>query len=238
MKLAFLLLWLCCSVPALAQPRIAQRMFTVTARENTTAGMVVDDYRNYLRARKDSRDRFVWHTWQIVTGPRAGGFTGGAFGRLWEDFDTEQISVTESLVYLFPTARVEDNAFFMNLAGLGRNPFWEESPPAKLMEARYYRVTPGKEATFEGMLATVRDHYAKARQPRNYAVYRLFNGGPQAVYLVWAPLEKFSDVVYPDRGVFAFVDSAISNPDFSGVIQSTFSELLRYRADLTYTPSV
>jgi hypothetical protein len=225
-----------------AQPRLIQRLYTVIPKETSRADQVYEDFRNYLQARKSNRDRFAWHTWQIVTGSRAGSLTGGSFGRLIEELDSEQAgNVTDNLAYFFPTAKVEDNAIFVGLPGLGRNPFWEEAPPANFAETRYYRIAPGKEAAFETLLATVREVYAKSRQPRNYAVYRLFNGGPQAVFILWTPLEKLSDMQYPDRGVTAILDALITAPinnlDASAVILATHSELLRYRADLSYTPS-
>ncbi len=237
MKLALVLLCLCCRITVSAQARLMERIFTVTPRENMTASLVQDDYRSYLRARREARDRFIWHTWQINTGPRAGGFTGGTFGRLLEEFDSEN-SVNNSLAFYFPTAKIEDNAFFVGLPGLGRNPFWEESPPTNFVEVRYFRIAPGKESAFEGILATTREAYIKGRQPRNYAVYRLYNGGPQTIFILWVPLEKLSDMQYPDRGPTAVLDFFINSQDVAPIIQSTHSELLRYRADLSYTPSV
>ena len=242
MKLISLgLLWLCLSLSVAAQQaRLVQRIFTVTAQELNSANDLTREFQAVRQARREKRDRLTWRAWQIITGPRVGGITCGAFGREWEDFNFEDLDndVTSTLPDYFSAAKFEDNGFYLARPLLGRNLIWEEANPPSFAEVRYYRVAPGRENAFEALLIRAKETYAQTRQPRSYAVYRLSNGGPQTDFVIWIPLEKLSDIQNPDRGVTAILDAVIANENsVSAIIQRTGSELLRYRADLTYIPS-
>ena len=217
-----LFLCICAITPIVGQVKNVQRIFTVTTKERATVGALDNNFANYLQRRRDVRDRLRWHTWQIITGPRVGGYTSGSFGREWEDFN------------LFSDANLSDNGFYLLRAALSRNPFGDDATPPNFAEVRYYSVFPGQERSFESLLLRARELYEKTPQPRNYTVFRLSNGGTQTLFIVWIPLDKLSAIQYPDRGVVAVLDDVVGNRLDGNIFRDLTSEILCYRPDLSY----
>ena len=220
------------------------RVFQVTPKD-TARAQFADDYRNYLNTRRARRDPWKWYGWQVTSGPHTGAIINGTFDHFWSDFDaTAPTDITDNLAGFLPSADFLFNYYLLFLPEVSRLKKLEDSITTQpYAVAEYYELWPGREHDFEELLHRTRDAYKRARVPRNYFCYRVFNGGRQPAYVILTPYERPADMQLFERGFTAVWDETLALNDaatlrevFRLAVREMSSETLRLRGDLSYLP--
>lgn len=195
---------------------------------------------------KQQKDPQMLFVLQILTGEHTGTYVVGRAGQHWADFDNPPVSDAADLEeYNKEVATYVDKvtaAYFETVPKV--------SHPGPDMASKYMSVTTfhiryGKGDDFRSAIARINDAAEKTNWPFHYRWERLANGGPGGIYVLlvdhpnWASFEDDPNVK-PLREILreAFGEqeatSVIERLDSS--IESTYSEVVEFRKDLSYIP--
>lgn len=220
--LAVSLLILSTQATAQTAPGPLARMVTIQPRPGM-APEFEKGYRRHLEWHRKAGDSWTWHGWSFVLGERLGMFMDGTFGHTASSFDSAvqpAADAADNAVNVTPYADFASHALFRRLDGASVG---QALPDASAFLAlATYSITPGEEAGFERLLAA-RRHRAAAGQ--RFTWYRLENGGTGPQYVLMQAAASFGAAA-------ALPAVAPTGP----MVRSVRTELLRYRADMSYSP--
>ena len=197
---------------------------------------------------KQQKDKEALLVSQVLTGEHTGTYVVGRFGMHWADMDKPSVSdeadVAEYNKAIAPYVEKMTAAYYEFLPKWS-NPWTDVNPP-KYIEVITFHVKSGKGDDFRSAIARVREANQKLNTPTHSSWYRLVNGGPGGTYVLtldranWAAFED-NPAVKPlrDRLREAFgEEEAISVIErFNSSIESTYSDLVQTRPDLSYVPA-
>jgi len=195
------------------------------------------------KQQKDSQPLFVL---QILTGEHMGSYVVGRFGQHWADFDKPSVPDAADLD--------EYNKVVASYVEKITSSYFEYLPkvsnPGPQGEAKYTSVTTfhikfGKGDDFRSAIARLHDAAEKTKWSFHYTWERLANGGPGGTYILlvdhanWASFEDdpsikpLRDIL---RDAFGEQEAMSVIERLNGSIESTYSEIVEFRADLSYIP--
>jgi hypothetical protein len=196
---------------------------------------------------KQQKDAQALYVFETLTGDRTGTYIVGRLGQHWADFDNPSVTAAADLATYQQLigASVEKlvTAYYEFL------PKW--SNPSTDMNAKYtevitFHVRFGKGDDFRSAIARAADARQKVKSPAHYSWYRLVNGGPGGTYVItiehanWASLED-DPAVKPLRddlrSAFGEQEAMSVIERLNASIESTYSELIEFRRDLSYIPA-
>ena len=224
---------------------------TITALEFQTPknGMT----QQYEAGRKE---KIAWHKQQkdpqmlfvleVLTGEHTGSYIVGRGGLHWADMDKPPVpdaaDLAEYTKAVAPYVEKVTASYFESMPKV--------SNPAPEMGGKYTSVTSfhirsGKTDDFRSAIARMHDAAEKTKWPFHYRWERLANGGPGGTYVLlvdhnnWASFED-DPAVKPLRDVLreAFGEQEAMSviERLNGSIESTYSEIVQFRDDLSYIP--
>jgi hypothetical protein len=192
---------------------------------------------------KDTQGLFVFET---LTGERTGTYIVGRLGQHWTDFDKP--TVTDA----------DDLAQYQKLVGASVDhlvtsyyefmPNWSNPPTdmnSKYTEVITFHVRYGHADDFRSAIARAAEARKKMNSPAHYSWYRLVNGGPGGTFVItyehpnWAsmaddpaikPLRDELRAAFGEQEAMSVIERLNSS------IESTYSELIQFRPDLSYVP--
>lgn len=223
----------------------AGMLFLVEAREGQK-DQFETGYKRHLDWHRRNNDPWAWPAWEILTGNRAGAYLEGTFGHSWSGFD-RRIKPAEDAadhkVNVDPSLSRHVRNILVRKAKLSRGQPLEERRPPPFLLAVTHEIKPGAEEEFESMLAGFRQVAEQSNWHESFAWYALVDGGALPSYLLVIPIRNFDALAPSERSVPQVLATQQSRADrdrhlktYRQSVLSVRSELLRYRADLSYLP--
>lgn len=197
------------------------------------------------KQQKDTQPLYVWET---ISGDSTGTYIVGHLGQHWADLDKPSVPDAADL----ETYR---RLIGINVQSLATR-YYEYMPkvsnplsstaPSKFSEIITYHVRSDRETEFRSAVARINEAIQKTKTPLNYYWYELVNGGPGDTFVLSIPHANWADFednpnVKPFRDMLkdAFnaseADLIIKQLDAS--VQSSESETIQFRDDLSYIPA-
>jgi hypothetical protein len=249
MKLAATL----CAVVFFAVGAIAQdKPGTIASLEfQTPKNGMVKQYEDGRKAKvewhKQQKDKDALFVSEVLTGENTGSYIVGRFGMHWADMDkpsvTDAADLEQYRKVIGPYVEKLTTAYYEFL------PKWSNPSPdmsAKYIEVVSFHIKYGRGDDFRSAVAKVVEANQKLKVPYHYSWYRLANGGPGGTYVLttdhanWASFED-DPAVKPlrDRLREAFGEQEAMSviERLNSAIESTYSDLIQPRPDLSYLPA-
>ena len=195
---------------------------------------------------KQQGDTWTWHVWEVTTGPETGSYIVVSPDHQWQDFDAWTAKMgkgdtADAAVNLAPYQASSSTSYWVMLADASRPP----APGGQLVMGTFttYRIKPGKSDQFRQALRTLKGALEKANYPRRSIWYSLANGGPTGTYGVFVPRASMAEMALTEPSMRNVVETALGRTAgeaaldaFSDAVESGSSEMLEFRADLSYLP--
>jgi len=193
----------------------------------------------------------ILYVWSVISGPNYGDYILGTFGHDWKDFDAMQAhaekvgagkEIQETVAPYTASVGISYYAFLSNLS----SPITPGQKPMPMSELSFFTLKPGGtqpviNAIKQAGAAMAKTHW-KGNGPGEW--YALADGGegPQLVLSVghenWAGFQEPSPSLtemlaqaYGKAGAHAL------GHEFNSHVRSEYSEIIRYRPDLSYNPA-
>ena len=195
---------------------------------------------------KQQGDTWAWHVWEVTTGAETGSYLVVSPGHQWPDLDAWAAKMgkgdaADAAVNLAPYQASASSSYWVMLADASRPP----APGGPLVKGTLttYRIKPGKGDQFREALRTLKGALEKGNYPRRAIWYALANGGPTGTYAVFVPRASMAEMALTEPSLRTVVETALGRTAgeaaldaFSDAVESGSSELLEFRADLSYLP--
>ncbi len=204
--------------------------------------------KRHLEFHKKANDPWTWFTWQVETGDRAGAYIAATFGHRWKDFDDyaaklEAADTADAVINLFPNLAGGTNGFYAMRADVSRPPD-NTTTPTPLAQLIHFQVKIGGEPAFNQAMKKTHEAIQKTNWPARYEWYELMDGGEGPTFVLVLPMNKWADMQPPELPFPAMLEKAFGREEAAAVmrlfddsIRSQRTEILRFRADLSYVPS-
>ena len=194
---------------------------------------------------KDTQPLYVWET---ISGDSTGTYIVGHLGQHWADLDKPSVpdaADLETYRRLIGTNVQTLVTRYYEYMPKVSNPLGSTAP-SKFSEIVTYHVRSDRETEFRSAVARINEAIQKTKTPLNYYWYELVNGGPGNTFVLSIPHANWADFednpnVKPFRDMLkeAFnaseADLIIKQLDAS--VQSSESETIQFRDDLSYIPA-
>lgn len=190
------------------------------------------------------------YTWEVSTGPDEGEYVIGQFGHAWKDFDAMEeraakVGVAKELqATVVPYTESVVTSYYNFLPDLSVTPPDPNQPPTPLTSVTFYTLKPGGMPTVvsaiqQADVAIKKTHWAGDNNP--VAWYVLANGGVGPQIVLSSGLQNMAGMQPPSTsldamltGVYGKAKAEAIESSFNGQVQSTRTEILTYRPDLSY----
>jgi len=243
-----------CAVGFLAIGALAQdKPGTIASLDfQTPKNGMVKQYEEGRKAKvewqKQQKDKDALLVSEVLTGENTGTYIIGRFGMHWGDMDkpsvTDAADLEEYKKVVSPYVEKVTSAYYEFLPKWS-NPSTDMAPP-KYIAVVAFHIRYGKGDDFQSAIAKVHEANQKLKTPTHYSWHRLVNGGPGGTYVLttdhanWASFED-DPAVKPlrDRLREAFGEQEAMSviERLNGSIESTYSDLIQPRPDLSYIPA-
>lgn len=195
---------------------------------------------------KRQNDTWGWNTWQVLTGDHAGMYVTGTLSHRWKDFDEygklETADTADAVANMGAYSASTVNFFVGFLADVSRPP--EGSGPSPMSELIHFQLKQGKDGEFRHAIKRIHEAIGKTSWPAHYLWYELLDGGEHPAYTLVLPMKTWADMAPLDppfpvmlEKAFGREDAAAILKELDGSIHGQRSEIVRYRADLSYVPA-
>lgn len=221
---------LLCSASAFAQQPASgpfARMVVIQPKPGQDAAFE-QGYQRHLEWHRKAGDRWMWYGWSFVLGERLGSFMDGTFGHAAANFDAAvqpAADAADNAANVAPYAEFLSHGMFRRLetASVGQ-PLPDTSA---YLAMTTYTVAPGDATAFERQLVARATRPPGSGGSERYTWYRLQIGGEGAQYVLLRAAPSFG----------AAADLPEVLPIGTGpMLRGVRSELLRYRAEMSYLP--
>jgi hypothetical protein len=201
---------------------------------------------DWHKAQKDTQPLMVW---EILSGDHTGTYVVGRVGQHWADFDKPSVATKDDLeTYqkaIGPYVQTLVTRYYAEMTKVS-NPPAGMMGPAKYSEVISYNVKVGKDSDFRSAVARIDEAIKKTKWATNYIWYELVNGGRDGNFALVIPHANWAD--FEDKpGMKPFRDmltEAFGAPEaeslikrVDGSVESTWSEIIEFRTDLSYLPA-
>jgi len=185
-------------------------------------------------------------TYSIESGENTGSYWRIASNRHWEDFDAEEkfgeADAADSDVNLTPYIESAIPMYYEFLVDVS-NPGPQDGPAA-MYELIFFQVKPGHYNQFSLAMKKVKGAADKVSWTERWAWFVLANGGEHDQFVLALPHDKWADFNPSQKPFPIMLEEALGKLEadavfamFDDSIASNTSEIVRYRADLSYMPA-
>lgn len=224
---------------------------TVTALEfQTPKNGMVKQYEEGRKAKaawhKQQKDPQMLFVSQVVAGDQMGSYVVGRAGLHWADLDKPAIpdaaDEEEYNKVIGPYVEKRTASYFESMPKVS-NPGPEGG--GKYTSVTIFHIRYGKGDDFRSAIARIYDAAEKTKWPFHYQWSRLASGGPGGTYVLlvdhanWASfaddpnVKPLRDVL---REAFGEQEAMSVIERLNGSIESTYNQVVEFRADLSYIP--
>ncbi len=235
----------------LACPVLAQEMAGTVARVGVFTpkpGMTrqfEQGRKKHMEWHRRNNDPSAWFTWEVISGENEGAYVTGTFGHQWKDFDAweklDAADTEDANANMGPYLQAESTSYFVLIPEASRPPAGNE--PSAMVQVTHFFVKPEKVDAFVGAIIEAKVALDKVNSPRHVFWYRMVTGGEGPHFVLalpranWAdmesqgpPVRELTEAYGPQKAV-AIVHAVLGNTT------RFYSELLRFRPDLSYVPT-
>jgi hypothetical protein len=192
------------------------------------------------------RDAQSHDTYSIESGENAGSYWRVAPNRHWEDFDAEEkfgdADAADSNATYAPYLQSGIPMYFQLLGDVSNPP--PENEPVAMWELISFKVKPGHYDQISLAMKRVKEAAVKVNWPARWAWLVLVNGGEHDQFLLAIPHNNWADFNPLEKPFPKMLEEGLGRLEADAVfemfdhsITSSRSEIVRYRADLSYTPA-
>jgi hypothetical protein len=184
-------------------------------------------------------------TAQVQSGPNTGSYVRFASNWHWQDFDVEakmaDADQADTAVNTDPYIESATTRYYRLLSDLSRP---KEDGPAAMFAIVFYRVKFDKVDDFTMALRKFHEAIGKTQWPAHYAWFALANGGDGPEFVLSIPHDSFADFNPLEKPFDKMMEEAYGRAEaesisemFSHSVAGVSSEIIAYRADLSYVPA-
>ena len=197
---------------------------------------------------KQQKDPLPLMVWETLSGDYTGTYIVGRLGQHWSDFDKPSISEQADLEEFNKVigANVQSVVTrYYELLPKDSKPT-DSTVPSKFAEIVTYRVRAGKDGDFRSAVDRATEAIEKTKWAANFYWYALANGGPGGTYVLVLPHANWADFEdkpgmkpFPEmlKEAFGPAEADSITKRFDSSVESTTSEIIRFRPDLSYFPN-
>lgn len=198
-------------------------------------------HNEFHKAEKDKQPILIW---EIATGPSQGGYLSAECGMSWKDLDRDAFDQRDA---------ADREKTMSGMVGSQHTSYWifrqdlstgtETTTPTKKMTVVHYFVKPSGLVQFNESIKRINAAIAQTKYPSKPSRwYALANGGEGPHFVVVTDRNSFADMQGPEQTMADMLKQAYGNDDktlqnLREAVDHTMSEMMDYRADLSYIPA-
>jgi len=194
---------------------------------------------------RKQQDKWALYTFEVISGEGTGFYLRGVFGHNWEDFDAEEknaaADAADSATNVIPYIEREIPRYYVFLPDVSRPLAGDE--PSALASVLSFGVKIGHTQDFLYSIRKIHEAIGKTNWPVNYEWYVLVNGGEGPTFVLVLPRKNWADFKEPAKTFDKMLDEALGHHEaelllkhFDSTIHAEWSEIVRYRPDLSHRP--
>ncbi len=207
----------------------------------------VKDYeagrKRHMAFHAKQNDTWAWYTYEVVAGDNAGEYITATFGHKWADFDTwsqklEAADTADADINLAPYSAGGSNAFYRYRADMSLAP--PPDPPTPYSSVSFFVVKNAGD--FINSVRKINEGLKKVNWPTKSAWWQLVLGG-EPVFVLVTERKNWADFAPPPKSLDEAMAEAYGQEQGAAIlkevranIDKTWSEAIKYRADLSYVP--
>lgn len=168
----------------------------------------------------------------------------------WKDFDAWEQKYAaadgeDSAKNLDPHVDSASNSFFIYLRDVSMSPTADPAmaAPDPLIELIHFELNIGASQEFENAIKRATEAIQKTKWASNFHWYTLANGGSGPHYVLALPKKNWAEMEPPAVPFPVMLEKALGAAGakevlaaFDNTVAREYSEILRYRPDLSYVP--
>ncbi len=235
------------ALPVLAQdePGNLARAFFLTIKPGMTQQFEAA-YKQHIAWHRQQNDTWEWHTWQYETGAQLGQYLVRTPGHHWEDFDAHaEFSAADTADFSAGAGQYVESVsstFSRVLPKVSRWPEGDAMPA--FVEVLTFRLRYGAGREFNYAIKKINEAINKSDWPVHYAWLTTVSGGKLGTYTLVLPHKNWADYQDPEKSFEAMLEEVYGRVEaekllkaFTKSVLSESSQILRFRPELSYTPS-
>ena len=194
---------------------------------------------------KAEKDKNAILVWQILTGPATGKYLTATCGQTWKEMDgldaMNARDEADRQRTITPAAASSEASYYIFRADLSTGK--EGGTPAKMMTVTHFFVKPSGVAQFTDNIKRINAAVDKTKYPSKPSRwYQLVNGGEGPHYVLVSDRNSWADMQGPEKTMVDMLKEAYGSDDktlqaLRECYDHTVSELLEYKAALSYVPA-
>ncbi|MBV9087892.1 MAG: hypothetical protein JOY79_10440 [Acidobacteriaceae bacterium] len=197
---------------------------------------------------RSQNDAWSWLVYEILTGDHTGSYVVGTFGHNWKDLDArEKFNESDSadaIASMGPYMAGEETSYSLLRPDLSLAPT-PSGPPAPLVTVTHFLLNPDGRNDFMAAVKQVNAGITKSNFPVVPSRwFELVNGGHSPHFVLvgdranWAAFQPTTDKTLDDMmaDVYGKDQGAAILNSLRKSAHMIYTETLRYRSDLSYTP--
>jgi hypothetical protein len=237
-------------VPAAAQQPAEERaasvarIYTAMAKDGHTA-QLEDGMKKHFAWHRNAGDQGGWHVWNVITGPEAGSYLVGTFGRSWADLEKTSMGEKDHadvLANIAPHASQVTNRIWVFRGDI--SPRGEGDPPTRFTSVVNFHMKPEGLPVLEGVIRQVTDAMMKLpAQDRGVSppmIYQLVAGGEGPRLAMVYSADSWADMEPRGTTPLQALEKAYGEEEGREIMMSALkgiryidSQILQYRPDLS-----
>lgn len=216
----------------------------VTSPKAGGAKQLEDARKKHNEFHKAEKDKNAIMIWEIATGPAQGSYLSASCGQAWKDLDREafdQRDAADRAKTLTGFVGEMHSSYYIFRQDLSTGT--EGGAPAKMMTVVHYFVKPSGLLQFNDAIKRINAAIAQTKYPsKPTRWYSLANGGEGPHFVAVTDRASWADMQGPEQPMIEMLKQAYGNDDktmqsLREAVDHTVSELMQYRADLSYIPA-
>lgn len=195
---------------------------------------------------KQQKDTQALYVWEVIAGDNFGTYVVGRLGNHWKDLDTPSVPDGADLaIYdksIGPYVESVVARYYSYLPNISRPADSTEMPA--MSEIIIFRVRYGKTGEFMNLARKINDAIGKSNWAVRYSWFALVAGGHAPTFVLSIPRNKWADFEEPEKSLDKILEEVYGKQEaseiFAGlgrVVESEETEIVKFRADLSYIPA-
>jgi hypothetical protein len=194
---------------------------------------------------KAEKDKHFIEVWSIATGPSTGNYLTAICGMTWKDMDghddldrRDGVDIGKTLA---PTIASNQTSYYVLRKDLSLVP--DPATTAKMITVVHFFVKPSGLTQFTDSIKKINAAIVQAKYPAKPSRwFMLANGGEGPHYVLVTDRAGYADMQGPEQQMTDMLKQVYGNDDKSmqnlrDAVDHTISEMLEFRADLSYLPA-
>ena len=218
---------------------------TLTTPKPGAAKQFEDARKKHNGFHQAEKDKNAIMIWSISTGPSTGKYLTATCGLAWKDMDGhdafDQRDEADRQRVLAPTIASTEASYYIFRSDLSSAS--EPATPAKMMTVVHFFVKSAGLPQFTDGIKRINAAIAQTKYPSKPSRwYQLANGGVGPHFVLVTDRASWADMQGPEQSLMDVLKQAYGNDDktlqtLREAVDHTVSEMLDYRADLSYMPA-